>query len=123
MPDEWKKVADGFSSKWNYHNCCGAIDGKHIAIQKPILAGSQYFNYKRFHSIILMAVCDASYKFLYVDIGAEGGAGDGGTWFRSTFHRALQRNIVGFPPPALLPNDDRDIPFHLVGDDAFALKT
>ena len=121
-PEEWKVVADGFSRKWNYHNCCGAIDGKHIAIQKPGNAGSQYYNYKKFHSIILMGVSDANYKFIYVDIGAEGGAGDAGTWYHSTFHAALERNRAGFPPAAPLPDDDRPIPFHLVADDAFALK-
>ena len=122
-PEEWKRVAEGFANRWNYHNCCGAIDGKHVAIKKPANAGSEYFNYKKFHSIILLGVCDASYKFLYVDIGAAGGAGDSGTWSRTTFHRALQSNKAGFPPPATLPGDDRDIPFHLVGDDAFAMKT
>ena len=33
-PDEWKAVAEGFSSKWNYHNCLGALDGKHVAMKK-----------------------------------------------------------------------------------------
>ena len=122
-PEEWKVISDGFSRRWNYHNCCGAIDGKHIAIQKPANAGSQFFNYKKFHSIILMAVSDANYKFVYVDIGAEGSAGDAGTWYQASLNTAIDTGTAGFPPAAALPNDDRDIPFHLVGDDAFALKT
>ena len=69
---KWKEVAAGLTSRWNYHNCLGAVDGKHIAMKKPPNAGSYYYNYKGFHSIVLMAVADATYKFLFVDVGAEG---------------------------------------------------
>ena len=62
--EEWKEVAARFSSRWNYHNCLGAVDGKHIAMKKPPNAGSYYYNYKDFHSIVLMTVADATYKFL-----------------------------------------------------------
>jgi hypothetical protein len=71
-PEEWRLVSDGFSSKWNFHNTIGALDGKHVAIRCPANGGSLFFNYKGFHSIILMALVDADYKFLYVDLGANG---------------------------------------------------
>ena len=36
---------------------------------------------------------------------------------------ALQEETLGLPPADHLPNDDEDVPYFLVGDDAFALRT
>ncbi|XP_064107954.1 uncharacterized protein LOC135216512 [Macrobrachium nipponense] len=121
-PEEWNDVAKRFASKWNYFNCVGALDGKHIAIKKRKGGGSLHFIYKKFHSIVLMALSDAKCKFLFVDIGAEGDVGDGGTWQKCNLARAITNNRAGLPQDGNLPNDDEPIP-HIVADDAFALNT
>jgi hypothetical protein len=43
---------------------------KAIIIKCPPISGSQYFNYKQYHSIFLQAVVDANLKFVTVDVGA-----------------------------------------------------
>ncbi|XP_068227676.1 putative nuclease HARBI1 [Palaemon carinicauda] len=92
-------------------------------MKKQPNAGSYYYNYKGFHSIILMAVADATYKFLYVDVGAEGGALDGGTWSNYSMHDAVEENKSGMLQPEPFLNDDQPVPYHFLGDDAFALRT
>ena len=37
--DKWKSTADDFYGRWNFPNCIGAIDGKHIMIQCPSTQG------------------------------------------------------------------------------------
>ena len=60
---QWRGIADQFSNRWQFQHCLGALDGKHIAIKCPKNAGSEFYNYKGFHSIILMALVDGDYKF------------------------------------------------------------
>lgn len=69
---EWKRIADEFYNIWDFPNCIGAIDGKHCRIQAPPNSGSAFHNYKSHFSLILMAIVDARYKFIWVDIGDYG---------------------------------------------------
>lgn len=66
--ERWEEVAKGFEMYANFPNCIGAIDGKHIRLVQPKGTGSLYYNYKLYFSTVLLAVCDANYSFIYVDI-------------------------------------------------------
>lgn len=78
-----------FYENWNFPHCLGAIDGKHVAIQKPQGAGSEYFAYKKIHSLNLMAIADSRYRFIMVDIGQCGSESDGGVWANCQFNESL----------------------------------
>lgn len=119
--EEWKAVALQFKNRWNYPGCLGAIDGKHIKIMKPWNSGSIYFNYKHFFSIVLMAVVNANYEFLYCDVGAEGQTADGGSWNACDLNQEMERGNIKFPQDIKLL-DDVTIPCHFVADDAFPMS-
>jgi hypothetical protein len=75
-PAEWRKVADLYGRRWNLPHCCGALEGKHIALKQPRRTGTLYYNYKGFFSIVLLALVDADYKFLWAEVGANGASSD-----------------------------------------------
>ena len=120
--EEWKEVAGKFSSLWNFNNCLGAIDGKHIAIRKPKKSGTNFYNYKGFFSIVLMAFAAADYKFLFVDIGANGSCADSGVFKETNLYKAVMDEYAGLPDPEPLPNDDCPVNYSFIGDDAFGLR-
>lgn len=120
--EEWLQVANEFERKWNFPHCIGALDGKHIEIFPPANSGSLYFNYKHFSSIVLLALVDASYRVLYVDIGSYGSLSDGGVFNNSTLYNALENNSLQRPEPALVSGTKIVLPYFIIADDAFPLK-
>lgn len=121
-PEKWKSVADGFCRRWNFPNCLGAIDGKHIAITAPPGSGSYYYNYKGNYSVVLLAICDANSDFIYVDVGTNGRVSDGGVWDNSNISVCIENGNAGLPPDTLVPGSERALPYVFVADDAFPLK-
>lgn len=118
----WKLVSDEFKSSWHFPHCLGAIDGKHIPIKKPVKSGSFYFNYKKFFSIVLMAVVNAKYEFIMADVGVNGRVSDGGVIYVTEFGRRLEEGTLNLPEPEPIVHNGRNMPYVFVADDAFAMS-
>lgn len=119
---EWSRIAEEFERKWQFPNCIGAIDGKHVVICPPSGCGSFYYNYKGTHSVVLMAIAGPNYECLYADVGTNGRVSDGGVWNKTRLLKRLEEGSIGVPEDKPLPFGKEPVPHVLLGDDAFALR-
>ena len=118
--EDWKKIANDFFTEWNFPNCLGALDEKHVAIECPGYSGSEYYNYKGFFSIVLMSVYDANYCFTLVDVGNYGEDNDAHIFNESDIGKAFVANEMIIPPPTWFGK--YYLPYVIVPDEIFALK-
>ena len=134
--EKWLSVTKEFEEKWQFPNCVGAIDGKHVPLINPFNSGSTYFNYKSFFSIVLLALVDADNKFLYVNVGCQGRISDGGVFKNSELYHLLVNGEIKIPDSRQLPdlsslndsflvesNRESEVPYIVVADEAFPLTT
>nr|XP_039250079.1 putative nuclease HARBI1 [Styela clava] len=121
--NQWKIIANDFKQLWQFPNCVGSIDGKHVVIQAPANSGSSFFNYKKTFSLVLLAVSDAKYRFIYVDVGAYRRQSDGNVFASSSFGKKLLDGSLDLPKSTILEGMIEPLPHVFLGDEAFPLKT
>ena len=97
LPDDWLLVESVFRRRLNFPHAPGALDGKHIPIRCPQGGGSFYYNYKGFHSIVLLALVDGDYKYLWVDVGAAGSTSDAQIFKHTDLRHKIEDGSIGFP--------------------------
>ena len=95
-----------------------------MRIQCPRNDGSLYYNYCGFHSIVLLALVDATYRFLYYEVGAQGRVGDATIWNASNLKRdlELENGRLNTPPALATPQTNIPIPSLIVADSVLALS-
>ncbi|CAH2010535.1 unnamed protein product [Acanthoscelides obtectus] len=120
--EEWKEIAKMYEERWNFPHCLGAIDGKHIAIVPPGNSGSYFYNYKGHHSVVLMAIANAKYQFVYIDAGMNGRICDGGVLQNTVFFEKLENNELHIPSSETITGSNLHLPYVFLADDAFPLR-
>ena len=101
----------------------GNLDGKHVAIRCPRQLVSRYYNYKGFYTVVMLALVDADYRFLWADVVNNGSCSDAQIFNEWQLRQNVMDGTIGFPDTDLLPGDDRDMPYLIVADNTFALRT
>ncbi|CAN8011238.1 unnamed protein product, partial [Ixodes pacificus] len=60
-------------------------------------------------------------RFLYVEVGHHGSESDGGIFARSKIQQLIVSGEQGLPSPTAV-GEEGELPYYLVGDEAFPLK-
>lgn len=122
--EKWVEETKIFYNKTNFPNCLGAIDGKHIRCKAPNNSGSLFFNFKKYFSIVLIAIADDNLCFITIDVGAFGKESDSNIFKECPLGKKLYSGQLELPKPAILPNtNDCPQPYVFIGDEAFALHS
>ena len=129
---EWEALAAKNFDAWQFPHSIAAIDGKHVIIKRPISRSSEFWNFKGFHSIVLMAMVTYDYKFLFANVGCQGRISDGAVWANCEFSKKMASSDIIFPSPKPLAKSiypvwehhkvlKKKMPFVIVGESAFPL--
>eukprot|EP00064_Thunnus_orientalis_P004929 superscaffoldBa00000469_g4942 len=118
----WKYMARRVIERWNFTNCLGALDGKHVRIEAPANTGSLFFNYEGTFATVLLTL---DHRFLAIDVGSYGGNSDRGIYADSTLGQALQRGTLNAPHPLELPSAPElgKVDHVIVVEEAFPMKS
>lgn len=116
--EDWQLNASQFEEMWNFPNCGGAIDGRHVRINPPHHSGSLYYNYKGFFSIIIVAIVNANCEFIMVDVGKNGKFSDGAVIKQTHFYEKMKENQLKLPDTS---ETKEGLNYVFVTDDAFSL--
>jgi hypothetical protein len=68
----------------------------------PTGSGSLFYNYKDFFSVLLLALADANYCFIVVDVGAVEKNSNSIVFRDSNIRRKLESNQVAIPRQAIV---------------------
>jgi len=73
--------------------------------------------------MVLMAMADTNYRFVYVDIGSYGKDCDSTNFKRSTLWTSIQTNMLELPSERPLSGTEGpNVPYFFLGDGGFALN-
>lgn len=71
--------------------------------------------------MVLMAIADDNYNFIYANYRAKGRSSDSGIFQETSFYNALLENSLKLPQPEPITQGGTEMPYVIVGDSAFAL--
>ena len=77
--EDFKEKLLDMDAEWQFSHTFSGIDGSHLLIKCPNGGQEvmkQYYNFKNFYSVVLLALVDAKYRFIWTSLGAPGNTHD-----------------------------------------------
>ena len=90
-------------------------------MKKPKKSGSDYYNYKGLFFLVLLALVDAEYKFLFVNVGSSGSSSDAQIFNRNDLREKIEGGSSGLMPPQPMGERGLNLHYFFLGDNIFAL--
>ncbi|KAJ8879494.1 hypothetical protein PR048_020102 [Dryococelus australis] len=100
-------------------NNCSKMESGRIIV---FCTGNDSSNSQYYISVVLLAVADANYTFMYIDLGAIGKAADSTIFQDSTFGKALHVGSLNIPYPGTVTNALGPLSNVFVADKAFGIS-
>ena len=125
VPHHWRWLArncTGFWTSMECSTCDGTIDGKHVAISKPINSGSLYYNTKQFFLWFFWHLWMLTIAFCGSILVVKD-TSDAQIFNESELKETVESGEISFPPPEPMTNDNEWMPFFMIWDNAFTLCT
>jgi DDE superfamily endonuclease len=94
-----KKLVEGFQSSLTPRNilwgCIAALDGISLPIKKPLdrYYPRHYFTRKGFYALSVQAMCDSSYRFLYMSANCVGSTHESLAWHAQRLAQSLSTDF------------------------------
>ena len=113
------KIVD-MEEMWQFPCCWAAIDGCHIPIKCPPggqEACKEYHNFKNFYSVVLMAMVDSHYRFIWGSCSYPGNSHDSIIFQSTDLWSKIQKG--NYLPQIAKKVGSQDVPPLVVGDSAF----
>ncbi|CAN7991507.1 unnamed protein product, partial [Ixodes hexagonus] len=118
--DELEDHMPRFTAVTGFPQGVGALDGCHIEICPPKDNAADYHNYKGWYSMILLAVVDHDYKFLYTNVRSPGRNHDSAVFRKSRLPALIESDLFKVGMKRILGCDVGPI---ILCDQAFPLDT
>lgn len=120
--ESFKMKMQEMHDMWQFPFCWGAVDGSHIPIKCPAggaEARKEYYNFKHFYSIVLMAIVDAKNRFIWGSCGYPGNSHDAVILQSTNIWSELNDNVIANINANI---GNVSVPPLVVGDSAFPLR-
>ncbi|XP_049273736.1 uncharacterized protein LOC125759317 [Rhipicephalus sanguineus] len=107
-----------FFAVTGFPQAVGALDGCHFPVSPPKKHATDYYNYKGWYSMILLALVDHRYRFRYIRVVSPGRCHDAGVYAASGLRKVVES--AHFKSPQAMIEGTRVAPIILC-DQAFPL--